>query len=273
MEGLVVLGSGSRGNAIYIGGPTTRLLVDCGLSARQVRLRLKQIGVDPASLDAVLISHEHHDHVGGLGVLERLRHTTCYANRLTVEGMGRYVPDRPDRLKVFSTGEPFEIGDFWVNPFPVLHDALDPVGFELRLNGLKIGITTDLGHATTLVRERLTGADILVVETNHDENLLKNNVRRPWPLKQRILSKTGHLSNAAAAKLLADTATDSTRQIVLAHLSQECNTPALARQAVLAHLELVGRGDVPIEVSRQNTVGSRISFQGAVRTGEERALP
>jgi phosphoribosyl 1,2-cyclic phosphodiesterase len=140
----------------------------------------------------------------------------------------------------------------------VLHDALDPVGFELGLNGVKIGIVTDLGHATTLVRQRLKGADVLVVEANHDENLLRDNARRPWPLKQRILSKTGHLSNTAAAKLLADTATASTRRIVLAHLSQECNTEALARQAVLAHLELVGLGDVPIEVSRQNAIGSQI---------------
>ena len=266
MEGLVVLGSGSRGNAIYIGGPRTRLLVDCGLSARQVALRLRQIGVDPASLDAVLISHEHRDHVGGLGLLGKLRHTTCYANRLTVEAMedglayGTGVVERPERLRIFTTGEPFEIGDFWISPFPVLHDALDPVGFEIRLNGVKIGIATDLGHATTLVRERLKGSDVLVVETNHDENLLRNNVRRPWPLKQRILSKTGHLSNTAAAKLLADTAVPATRQIVLAHLSRECNTEALALQAVLAHLELVGLGDVPIEVSRQDKISSHIPF-------------
>jgi phosphoribosyl 1,2-cyclic phosphodiesterase len=265
MEGLVVLGSGSRGNAIYIGGARTRLLVDCGLSARQVGLRLKQIGVEPASLDAVLISHEHRDHVGGLGLLRRLRRTTCYANRLTLEAMNGALgsaatAERPDRLEVFASGEPFEIGEFWINPFPVLHDALDPVGFEIKLNGVKLGIATDLGHATTLVRERLKGSDVLVVETNHDENLLRNNVRRPWPLKQRILSKTGHLSNTAAAKLLADAASGSTRHIVLAHLSQECNTEALARQAVLAQLELVGLGEVPIEVSRQDTVSSHISF-------------
>jgi phosphoribosyl 1,2-cyclic phosphodiesterase len=264
MEGLVVLGSGSRGNAIYIGGPRTRLLIDCGLSARQVALRLRQIGVEAASLDAVLISHEHRDHVGGLGLLGRLRHTTCYANRLTLEAMNGLVVhgadrlERPERLRVFTTGEPFEIGEFWINPFPVLHDALDPVGFEIKLNGVKLGVATDLGHATTLVRERLKGSDVLVVETNHDENLLRNNVRRPWPLKQRILSKTGHLSNTAAAKLLADTAAASTRQIVLVHLSQECNTEALARQAVLAHLELVGLGEVPIEVSRQDAVSSHI---------------
>lgn len=266
MQGLVVLGSGSRGNAIYIGGPRTRLLVDCGLSARQVGLRLREIGVDPASLDAVLISHEHRDHVGGLGLLKRLRRTKCMANRLTLDGMdgagGRgQTAERPERVEVFTTGEPFEIGDFWINPFPVLHDALDPVGFEIRLNGLKLGVTTDLGHATTLVRERLKGADVLVVETNHDEELLRNNVRRPWPLKQRILSKTGHLSNTAAAKLLADAAAaGTTRHIVLAHLSQECNTEALARQAVLAHLELVGLGEVPIDVSRQDTIGTHIPF-------------
>lgn len=260
MEGLVVLGSGSRGNAIYIGGPNTRVLIDCGLSPRQMRLRLERIGVDPASLDAVLISHEHRDHVGGLALLKRMPHTTCYANRLTVEAMADSLPERPERLKIFATGEPFTIGDFLVNPFPVLHDALDPVGFELQLNGLKIGVATDLGHATTLVRQRLKGADVLVIETNHDENLLKNNARRPWPIKQRILSKTGHLSNTAAAKLLADTAAASTRSIVLAHLSRECNTEPLARQAVLAHLELVGLGDVPIEVSRQNTISSHISL-------------
>jgi phosphoribosyl 1,2-cyclic phosphodiesterase len=258
MQGLVVLGSGSRGNAIYIGGTRTRLLIDCGLSPRQMRVRLGRIGVEPASLDAVLISHEHRDHVGGLALLKRLGRTTCYANRLTVEAMGDVLGERPERLRMFSTGEPFEIGEFRVNAFSVLHDALDPVGFELGLNGLRVGVVTDLGHATTLVRQRLKGADVLVVETNHDENLLRNNARRPWPLKQRILSKTGHLSNTAAAKLLADTATAATRHIVLAHLSQECNTETLARQAVLAQLELVGLGDVPIEVSRQNTIGSHI---------------
>jgi phosphoribosyl 1,2-cyclic phosphodiesterase len=258
MQGLVVLGSGSRGNAIYVGGPRTRLLVDCGFSPRQTRRRLEQIGVDAASLDAVLISHEHRDHIGGLALLKELPYATCYANRLTVEGMAQYPLERPARLMVFTTGDPFEIGEFRVNPFPVLHDALDPVGFELALNGLKIGIATDLGHATTLVRERLKGADVLVIETNHDENLLRDNARRPWPLKQRILSKTGHLSNTAAAKLVAETATPATRRVVLAHLSQECNTEALALQAVLAHLELVGLGEVPIEVSRQDAVTSHV---------------
>jgi phosphoribosyl 1,2-cyclic phosphodiesterase len=262
MPRLWILGSGSGGNAIYLSSPGARILIDIGFGPRQLVERLRQIDANPAQINAVLISHEHSDHIRGLNLLKRkaLPNTFCYANRLTAEAIHGATGSLPERLRLFSDGDPFTIADITVNPFSVLHDAIDPVGFEILCNGVKITVATDLGFVTGLVRERMKDSHCVIIEANHDEGLLKHDVHRPWSLKQRILGKTGHLSNESAARLLAEIAHDQLGKVVLAHISRDCNTPALARSTALKHLTKAGMSHIPIIVAKQHQVSTEIEI-------------
>src|SRR5450432_1661274 len=193
---LTVLGSGSAGNCAVVESDECRLLIDGGLSARQMAVRLEAAGVDPASLDGILVTHEHGDHVSGLDVFCKKFEVPIYCNSLTAEALGRGLNKC---WRLFSTGGDFAIKDIAVQTFSVPHDAVDPVGFVLHHGPASLGFCTDLGFATKLVFERIRAAQTIVIETNHDEKLLQNDTRRPWPVKQRIMSRHGHLSNAAAA--------------------------------------------------------------------------
>jgi phosphoribosyl 1,2-cyclic phosphodiesterase len=260
MTRLWVLGSGSAGNAIYFSSGNARILIDIGFGPRQLSDRLAQIGADPTQLDAVLISHEHTDHIKGLKFLKYYPNTFCYANRLTAEAINQSTGSLPDNLRLFANGDPFTIGDITVNPFSVLHDAIDPVGFEIVCNGRKVAVATDLGFVTGLVRERMKDSDCVIVEANHDVELLKNDLHRPWSLKQRIMAKTGHLSNESAGELLARIAHERLATVVLAHISRDCNTPALARAAVEKHLARAGMSRIPIIVAKQHEVSEEIGL-------------
>ncbi len=262
MTKLWILGSGSAGNAIYFSSPNARILIDIGLGPRQLAGRLGQIGASPNEIDAVLISHEHTDHIRGLKLLgrEEFRGAFCYANRLTAQAIHGAIGSLPDNIRLFSNGDPFTVADVTVNPFSVLHDAIDPVGFEITCNGLKVTVATDLGFVTGLVRERMKGSDCVVIEANHDENLLKQDVHRPWSLKQRILGKTGHLSNESAGRLLAEIAHQGLSKVVLAHISRDCNTPALARTAARKHLSKAGLAHIPIILAKQHEVSTEIGI-------------
>ena len=239
---LCVLGSGSKGNAIYISDGDTRLLIDAGLSARQIDLRLRESGVPLDSIGAILVSH-------GIRTLMRGRGMSCFANRLTAESMVNGA--RFENLTVFSTGETFSIGAFSIHPFSVPHDAVDPVGFEITNGGRKICVATDLGHATNLVREVMKGSHYIVLEANHDENMLLGDIRRPWALKQRIRGKAGHLSNRDAGRLIADVAGGNLKRVFLAHLSQDCNTESMAMDTVCELLKTNGISDVEISMTYQ----------------------
>ncbi len=260
MTGLWILGSGSSGNAIYLSSGQTRLLIDIGFGPRQLAQRFERVEADPTHLDAVLISHEHTDHIGGLKFLKHYPNICCYANRLTAEAINQTTGSLPDNLRLFSNGDPFTVGDVTINPFSVLHDAIDPVGFEILCNGRKVSIATDLGFVTKLVRERMKDSDCVVIEANHDVDLLKNDTRRPWSLKQRILGRTGHLSNESAGRLLAEIAHEGLRSIVLAHISRDCNTPAMARTTVEKHLAKAGMSHIPILVAKQDDVSDPIEL-------------
>jgi len=261
MTGLWILGSGSAGNAIYLSSGKARILIDIGFGPKQLSQRLEQIGVDPKDIDAVLISHEHTDHIRGLKVLRYHSNIACYTNRLTAEAINDANGSLPENLRLFSNGDAFSIGDIAINPFSVSHDAVDPVGFEILCNGMKITVATDLGFVTRLVRERMKHSDCVIVEANHDVDLLKNDLHRPWSLKQRILAKTGHLSNESAGKLIAEIAHEGLKTVVLAHISRDCNTPAMARTTVEKHLAKAGRGDTPIIVADQHEVSEQIELQ------------
>lgn len=248
---LTVLGSGSSGNCTLIESAGTRLLVDAGLSARQIARRLELVGQSLDAIDAILLTHEHSDHSSALAVLSKRRPLPVYANRLTAEAVHDEAGDARISWRLFTTGQPFAIGDFVIESFSVPHDAQDPVGFLIRQNGLSIGVVTDLGHATRLVVERVRAADALILESNHDVKLLQDDPVRPWSLKQRIMSRHGHLSNADAATLAGEVASDRLRHVCLAHLSRDCNRPELARQAVETSLRRAGANHVAITVSSQ----------------------
>jgi len=250
-----VLASGSSGNAIYVASSTTRILIDAGLSAKQVALRLEQIGVVPESINGICISHEHGDHVAGIRVLQKRHGIPIYVNNGTLNGILRQPKSDEIKTKVFQTGSAFEIGDIAIEPFSVPHDAYEPVGFRLQTQETAVGIVTDLGMSTSLVREKLKGCHALVMESNHDEDLLRE-AARPWPLKQRIRSRQGHLSNTDAAQLIAECATDALEHVFLAHLSSDCNTPDTALRTVASQLRLDGLGHINLEVARAREISS-----------------
>lgn len=245
---ICVLASGSSGNCIYVGTDTTRLLIDAGLSCRQIECRLGDLGVALADLSGVCVTHEHSDHTSALGLLQRRHGTPLFANAGTVEAIEGGTNGGDLAWNVFTTGQPFLVGDCIVTPFSVPHDSYNPVGFVVRSGELQVGIVTDAGMGTTLMRERLRGSQVIVVESNHDEQMLKD-ARRPWSLKQRIAGRQGHLSNRQAADLAADLVDGRMRAVFLCHLSSDCNRPDLATGAVQEALSRTEYAAVDIQLT------------------------
>ena len=229
-----LLASGSKGNAIYVDTGGAKILVDAGLSAVEILRRLSQIGVDGSELDAVLISHEHTDHTRGAGTLARklkipllLSYPTCREIHASVKKV---------EVIEFESGYPFTFKDLTIDPFPITHDACDPVGFLLKCHDGQIGIATDLGIATRLVKDKLAGSRVLVLESNHDEEMLLNGPY-PWHLKQRIKSRHVHLSNIESAELLDEIIHPGLEGVFLAHLSEVNNDPEVARHVTATLLK------------------------------------
>jgi phosphoribosyl 1,2-cyclic phosphodiesterase len=246
-----ILGSGSAGNSAYLETDETRVLVDAGFSPRQIRQRLAGIGRAPENLTAILITHEHSDHIQGLvGIAEKLG-IPVYCNRATQEEIIRQLRAKLD-FRLFVTGNSFEVGDIAVETFSIPHDAQDPVGYLLRTNAGAFGIATDLGHVTKLVIERVRAANVLVLEANHDVRMLQQCPHRPWSLKQRILSRHGHLSNEAAADATAEIVSAELRHLYLGHLSRDCNRPELAFGAVQGCLLRLGAKHVSLGLTAQD---------------------
>ncbi len=246
-----VLGSGSSGNCAVVTYGETRILVDAGISAKQIQTRLQEVGIDPDSLTAILLTHEHGDHVQGLEVFLRKRKTPVYA---TVHTSHIVQQDRIKKAgqeiawRKFQAGSSFEIGDLTIETFNVPHDAIDPVGFvfEAPNDGGRVGVLSDVGHVTRLIVERLQGLDSLFVESNYDDIMLQEDDRRPWSLKQRISNRHGHLSNKQTAELLKEVGTPSLRHVVLGHLSSDCNTADKAKESAREALAEMGLTDVEI---------------------------
>ncbi|MGA3178836.1 MAG: MBL fold metallo-hydrolase [Verrucomicrobiota bacterium] len=246
-----ILGSGSGGNCAYLETPLTRLLIDAGLSGRQIRRRLASIGRSPETLHGILITHEHSDHVAGLVGLAAKLQLPIFCNRLTRDAIEAQLQIQIN-ARIFQTGASFEVGDVMVDTFSVPHDANDPVGFLLRTASGNIGFLTDLGHATKLVIERVRSANVLLLEANHDLQMLRDDPRRPWSLKQRILSRHGHLSNDGAADLVEQVVSAGLARLYLGHLSRDCNRPELAHRVVSQRLQQVGATHVQIESTSQD---------------------
>ena len=250
-----VLGSGSTGNAILIVAKETRVLVDAGMSAREIVRRLVLVGEDPSRLDGVVVTHEHGDHAGGLRVLRKSLQCPIYISGATREA---YIRDRrnlsseePHRradalrncTEEISTSSDFRIGDIDFHPFTIPHDAADNFGFTATHAGVRVATVLDFGHITTLVKERLRGCAAIIIESNHCRDMLKACDVYPWELKQRILSRTGHLSNEEIAEWLCnqgDGFDGAASHIVLTHLSQRANNPHVAKLS--AEMALRERG-------------------------------
>ncbi|MGH9603486.1 MAG: MBL fold metallo-hydrolase [Terriglobales bacterium] len=233
---VTLLASGSRGNCAVLSSSTTRLLLDAGLSCRETLKRMKAAGEDPEGLDGILISHEHYDHVAGLPVLARKLKVPVYMTAATHAAWwkqyrtAREDAARLERLECFASGRSFQVGDIQVTPFTIPHDAADPVGFTFRVEGTKLGFVTDLGYMPSNVRHHLKGCDGLVVESNHDVEMLRAGPY-PWPVKQRVMSRVGHLSNEALAEFFSGDYDGGAAFLVLAHLSEQNNHPEIARGA------------------------------------------
>ena len=256
---VTILGSGSAGNCSLVETERTRLLIDGGLSARQMVARLAQCGVNPIEIDGILLTHEHGDHAGGLNVWCKQFDTPIYANSQTAEVLRRDSPALHKDWRIFATGGEFEIKDIAIQTFTVPHDAVDPVGFVLHHGRHALGFLTDLGFATKLVYERVRAVQTLVIETNHCEKLLQNDTKRPWSVKQRIMSRHGHLSNAAAAGVIAELLDANLRRAVLGHLSRDCNSPELAVGAVR---ERAGTVSLDVFCAMQREVSPRFEVGG-----------
>jgi phosphoribosyl 1,2-cyclic phosphodiesterase len=262
-----MLGSGSAGNSALVATDHCKILIDGGLSARQIILRLEQCGVAPEHLDGVLLTHEHGDHVCGLEVFCRKFQIPIYANALTAETVRcDGALDRHRNWRIFRTSSEFSICDILIQTFPVPHDAVDPVGFVFQAGSSSMGFITDLGVATKMLIERLREVHTLVIETNHDEKLLQADPHRPWPVKQRIQSRHGHLSNAAAAGVIEQLLPGKIERIVLGHLSRDCNTPALALGTVRESLAKCGKLDMEVHCATQSEVSARFQI-GETRAG------
>ena len=232
---ICMLASGSKGNAIYISSGQTTILIDAGFSGAEIERRFKARGLKIEQLDAIIVSHEHNDHLHGVGVLARRYGLPVYMSAKTEAECAAKI-GCIQAIEHFTCGADFAVKDISIHPFSLSHDACDPAGFTCRMNGHKIGIATDLGIATQMVKHHLNGCSCLVLEANHDPRMLEQGPY-PWPIKQRIKSRTGHLSNEAAKALLMEVLHENLAHVILAHISETNNTPEKALSVVAERLD------------------------------------
>ena len=259
------IASGSSGNCIYVGSDNTHVIIDAGISGKRIEEGLNRLGLTTADLDAVLITHEHSDHVASLGVLARRYAIPMYATKGTIEGiMNQNCMGAIDRslFNVISSSSPFEVNDLLVHPIDVSHDALEPVAYRVEHDGRSVGVCTDLGKYTDTIVEGFSGVDALLIEANHDVNMLQVG-KYPYYLKQRILSDRGHLSNENCGRLLCKLLHDDMKSISLGHLSAENNLAELAYEAVRLEIMMdeckYEPSDFDIRVAKRSEISSAVA--------------
>lgn len=255
MTQVCVLASGSKGNAIYVSDGATSVLIDAGLSAIETERRLHSRGIDPKDLDAIVVSHEHGDHIRGVGALSRRYQLPVHINAPTFAHARAQLGTLYETVK-FSSGNSFCIGNLCLQPFSVSHDASDSVGFTIQDDTIKLGIVTDLGVATQLVRHHLKGCRLIILEANHDPTMLEEGPY-PWHVKQRIQSRRGHLSNEASRDLLGEIWHQGLSRVVLAHLSETNNRPD---RALCVVGEVLSRHPVQLSVAQQHVAGEMMNL-------------
>ncbi|EYE87411.1 beta-lactamase [Fervidicella metallireducens AeB] len=249
--------SGSSGNSLYVGTEKTKILVDAGLSGKKIQDGLSEINVNPQEIKGIVITHEHDDHIKSAGILSRRFNIPIYANTNTWEAMINSIGEiKEENIKVYNNYDAFEIGDITVIPYPIPHDAASPCGYSFIKGNKKISIATDIGHASKEVRDNIKDSDLILLESNHDVELLKVGPY-PYYLKRRILSEHGHLSNEDAGKLIVDILNSRIKKIILGHLSKTNNYPELAYRTVLSVLEMYGikeGKDIEIDIAHRDRV-------------------
>jgi phosphoribosyl 1,2-cyclic phosphodiesterase len=243
-----ILGSGSSGNATLAKSAHTTLLIDAGLSSKQLVARAQQLGIE--AIDGILLTHEHGDHVRGLKTLLKQRNIPLYATSATAHVLRETGIQAS--WHTFEAGQAFAIGDVTVQSFSILHDAVDPVGYVLRCGEKNLGLISDAGHVTHSVTQHLQGMHGLYLEANYDDDLLAADTKRPWSIKQRISSRHGHLSNRQAAELLENISHAALRHVVLGHLSSDCNCRQIATRTMRDVLSTKGLADVQVNCATQD---------------------
>jgi phosphoribosyl 1,2-cyclic phosphodiesterase len=256
---LTILASGSSGNCALLELGEDAYLVDAGLSGKRILERLEAAGRAVEEIKGIFLTHEHSDHTMGLPVLARRKNIPVYTNRQTAdflqESLGAYA-----NWRYFETGSSFRLGELEVVTFPVPHDAYDPVGYTFSYGDRTVGFLTDLGYATKLVVERVSKANVLVLEANHDLALLRADTKRPWSVKQRILERHGHLSNEAAAEVAGQIVTERLQDLFLGHLSEDCNRHELAEGAIQRKFQEMGVTHVRIHRTYPDRAAPKIAL-------------
>ncbi len=253
-----VLGGGSKGNSILLYSADSAILVDAGFSRKQLVERIEKIGYEPEKIEGLLITHEHTDHVSGIKVFSKQFSTPVYLTGET----NRYLLNKKkieNNSNIFAPGNSFNISDFKVEPFTIQHDAVQPVGFVIKIGRLKIGIATDLGKLNKLVEHKLKGCDCLILESNYDIDLLRKS-DRTLPLKQRIMGTNGHLSNNDAMDALDKLLTDKTKYLFLTHLSQDCNSKEIVLNLTENKLKNLNREDIILNIVEQDKPSNLIEI-------------
>jgi phosphoribosyl 1,2-cyclic phosphodiesterase len=254
---LCSLSSGSSGNCIYVGSESSGVLVDCGVSGKEILENLKNIGVCTSTIKGILVTHEHSDHTKGVGIISRKLNIPIYANSGTWDGMSSCIGDiKSENIKVFDTGADFNLNEIEIRSYKIPHDASDPVGYSFRLGNKKVCIATDLGYFSDEVKSNIQQSDMILLEANHDVNMVHMS-HYPYFLKRRILSNVGHLSNEAAGKAVLELMNTGVKKVLLGHLSKENNFPELAYQTVKNILEennvVIGK-DIELDVAPRRGV-------------------
>jgi len=254
-----VLASGSSGNAALLATEKTRILVDAGLSMRELRKRLASIGETLESIDAIIVTHEHSDHVSGLPVLARAKglRAVIYMTRLTAPAI-EWGETAPVRLESFQAGAAFQVGDIEVQSFGIPHDAIDPVGYCFEAEGVRVGIATDLGYVPESIKFHLRRTNVLLLEANHDLDMLKVGPY-PWSVKQRVMSRVGHLSNLHMSDYLTQDLDTCTANLILGHLSEQNNHPAIVQMVATDALEQRGL-QTRLSIAAQQTPSEVFQF-------------
>jgi len=245
---LCSLGSGSRGNSFYVEGNGTKLLIDAGFYISTIEERLSEINSSLEEIDGILITHEHRDHIVGLNLICKRFNIPIYANGECADAILQWVKN--PEIRVFNNGSAFSISEFEIIPFPTLHDSVNSSGFVIKRDNKKIFYATDLGFVTSLVKERMKNSDLIVFESNHDRQMLMNG-NYPYYLKQRILSREGHLSNEESATAIKETIDKKVKRIILAHVSLENNHTDILMDT---HQKIIDSKDIPLTIAYQNEV-------------------